>query len=42
MNPGPELGEVLEVVREAQASGEVTNREEALFLIDKVLASAHR
>jgi len=42
MSPGPELGEVLEVVREAQASGEVTNREEALSLIGRVLASTHR
>jgi putative nucleotidyltransferase with HDIG domain len=31
--PGPEIGEMLEMVREAQASGEVTTREEALSFI---------
>ncbi len=30
LNPGPFLGELLETVREAQAAGEVTTREEAL------------
>lgn len=30
--PGPELGQVLELVREAQAAGEVTTREDALDL----------
>ncbi|GAI02655.1 unnamed protein product, partial [marine sediment metagenome] len=30
MSPGPEIGEFLEAVREAQASGEVATREEAL------------
>ncbi|MBA7628873.1 CC-adding tRNA nucleotidyltransferase [subsurface metagenome] len=34
VSPGPEVGEVLEVVREAQASGEVTTREEALSFIE--------
>jgi len=33
MSPGPKIGEVLEAVREAQASGEVTTREEALAYI---------
>jgi len=33
MKPGPEMGEVLEAVREAQAAGELSNREEALFFI---------
>jgi hypothetical protein len=31
--PGPQIGELLEVVREAQASGEVHTREEALALL---------
>ncbi|MFC2014720.1 CCA tRNA nucleotidyltransferase [Chloroflexota bacterium] len=33
VTPGPEVGEVLEAVREAQASGVVTTREEALSFI---------
>jgi poly(A) polymerase len=33
MKPGPRMGELLEAVREAQASGEVTTREEALALV---------
>ncbi|MFC2005149.1 CCA tRNA nucleotidyltransferase [Chloroflexota bacterium] len=33
ISPGPEIGEVLEAVRETQASGEVTTREEALSFI---------
>ena len=33
MSPGPKIGEVLEAVREAQAAGEVTTREEALSYI---------
>jgi poly(A) polymerase len=33
INPGPQIGEILEAVREAQASGEVTTRAEALSFI---------
>ena len=33
MKPGPEIGELLEAVREAQASGEIETREEALAYI---------
>ncbi len=33
MSPGPKIGELLEAVREAQASGEVTTKEEALSYI---------
>jgi len=33
MNPGPRIGEFLEVLREAQAAGELTTREEALSYI---------
>ncbi len=33
MSPGPELGRLLEDVREAQAAGEVTTREEALSYV---------
>lgn len=36
MRPGPKIGEILEAVHEAQASGEVTTREEALSFIDRV------
>jgi poly(A) polymerase len=33
MVPGPEIGRLLEMVREAQAAGEVTTREEALLFV---------
>jgi len=36
LRPGTRVGEILEVVREAQASGEVTTREEALSFIDRL------
>ena len=35
MRPGPELGQLLEAVREAQAEGEVTTREEALLFVQR-------
>ncbi len=38
LEEGPHLGELLETVREAQAAGEVSTREEALQLIKNVLA----
>jgi hypothetical protein len=40
LNPGPEIGEILEAVREAQAAGEVNSREEALAYIEHLLASS--
>jgi poly(A) polymerase len=40
VKPGPGVGEVLEAVREAQASGEVSSREEALDFIEKYLDSS--
>jgi poly(A) polymerase len=39
ISPGPEIGELLEAVREAQASGELTTREEAISYIERLLAS---
>jgi poly(A) polymerase len=36
--PGPKVGEVLEAVREAQAAGELKTREEALALVNRLLA----
>jgi hypothetical protein len=30
LNPGPRVGEILEAIREAQATGKVETREEAL------------
>jgi len=39
MSPGPRIGELLEAVREAQASGELTTREEALAYIRQHLLS---
>ena len=38
LNPGPEIGQLLETVREAQAAGEVTTREEALHHIEHLLS----
>jgi hypothetical protein len=38
LQPGPRIGEVLELVREAQASGEIHSREEALDLVRERLA----
>lgn len=38
MKPGPRIGELLEAVREAQAAGDVANREEALSLIERLLS----
>ena len=37
MSPGPDIGTMLEAVREAQADGEVTTREEALLFIGRRL-----
>ena len=39
MSPGPEIGRLLEAVREAQASGEVTTKEEALLLVQRLKGS---
>ena len=39
LSPGPKIGELLEAVREAQASGELTTRQEALSYIQKQLSS---
>ena len=33
LNPGPKIGKLLEAIREAQAAGEITTREEALSYI---------
>jgi poly(A) polymerase len=35
MSPGPEMGRLLEAVREAQAAGEVTTRDEAFRFVQK-------
>jgi len=37
LEPGPQIGEILEAVREAQATGEVATREEALALAAKLV-----
>ncbi|MBM3934328.1 MAG: CCA tRNA nucleotidyltransferase [SAR202 cluster bacterium] len=39
IQPGPEVGRLLEIVREAQATGEITTREDALTLIKSSLRS---
>jgi hypothetical protein len=38
LNPGPQIGKLLEAVREAQAAGEVTDRQQALLYIERFLA----
>ena len=38
MQPGPRIGELLEAVREAQAAGEITTREEALSFVRRRLS----
>jgi len=40
MSPGPRVGEILEMVREAQAAGELTTREEALACIERSLLTS--
>jgi poly(A) polymerase len=41
LSPGPKIGKLLEAVREAQASGEIATREEALaFIRERLLAKA--
>jgi poly(A) polymerase len=37
LSPGPKIGALLEALREAQAAGEVTNREEALGYLKRIL-----
>jgi poly(A) polymerase len=39
ITPGPEIGRLLEAVREAQAAGEVTTKEEALLFVQRSLGS---
>jgi poly(A) polymerase len=38
LTPGPEVGELLEAVREAQAAGDIATREEALVFVQKLLS----
>ena len=38
--PGPEIGELLEALREAQAAGEVTDKQEALQYVTRLLTGA--
>lgn len=40
--PGPAVGQMLEAVREAQASGEIATKEEALEYLDRVSLVANR
>ena len=39
ISPGPKIGKILELVREAQAAGEISSREEALAYIQDYLLS---
>ena len=38
LSPGPRIGELLDAVKEAQASGEITDREQALAYLSKLIA----
>jgi hypothetical protein len=40
LEPGPKIGELLEALREAQAAGEVTDKQEALQYITRLLIGA--
>jgi hypothetical protein len=40
LQPGPHIGELLEIVQEAQACGQVRSREEALALVRDLLESS--
>lgn len=39
LSPGPEVGKLLELIREAQATGQVNNREQALALARRMVES---
>ncbi|MFH1640072.1 MAG: HD domain-containing protein [Chloroflexota bacterium] len=41
LRPGPEIGEILEQLHEAQAAGELADREAALTSVKKLLADKH-
>jgi hypothetical protein len=38
--PGPRIGQLLEAIKEAQAAGEVTDRQGALKLVERLLQVA--
>jgi hypothetical protein len=38
--PGPRVGDLLEAVREAQATGQVQTREAAMFLVQSMLSKS--
>ena len=40
--PGPKIGEMLDSVREAQASGEIESKEEALELVRAKMSAGGR
>jgi poly(A) polymerase len=40
LSPGPRVGELLEALREAQAAGEVTTREQALHYVEQLLSDS--
>jgi hypothetical protein len=37
LEPGPEIGRLLRLIQEAQAAGDITNREEALQFAQKTM-----
>jgi poly(A) polymerase len=41
LSPGPKVGELLEALREAQAAGEVTNKQEALHYVKRLLKDVY-
>lgn len=42
LKPGPQIGHLLEAIREAHAAGQVSTREEALNLAREILENGHR
>ncbi len=42
LSPGPRIGELLELIREAQSAGEIQTKEEALARVEKALALSQR
>jgi len=42
LNPGPHIGELLELAREAQAAGEIGTKEEALAFVERQLTLTRR
>jgi hypothetical protein len=40
LQPGPQIGSILEQIREAQAVGEITTKQEALRQVERLLSNS--